>query len=628
MSGPTGRRALRMTKETFLAVVIAVITALQPQISAAQRTIPHPLPSHPGNIFVAGEEVSVPLSSATNDAWRLIDYEGKSVSEGRSADGKAALGKLPAGYYEIRSGAEGKTARVSLGVLEPLRAPTPMDSPIGMDVAMSWCFPKEQMENVANLCTLAGMNRVRDRLLWEQMEPKRGEFAPPNQYDYALDIQRKVGLQVLQVSHVSAAWANPDVTHFPPDLRDIHDFYRELAARWRGRIEAIEPWNEADLDVFGGHTGSEMASLQKAAYLGLKAGNSNVIACENVFAIRRAATLSDFNNNEAWPYFDTFNLHHYEPLQHYPSLYADFRAVSAGKPLWVSECSVLIHWSGDDKLKELSDDDARLQSDRLTKTYTLGIYQGAVAIFYFMLPHYVEGPKQYGILRPDLTPRPAYVAAAAAGRLLAGARPLGRIEVGKKAGQAYCFSAEPDGKPADVLVIWSKDEQDFELPAEPRACFDHLGRTKSVTGKTIKIGSAPVYAVLEKGTHGPLISPPTAAPLLTGNADPLVLQALLPKAEILLDKSAYRMEGGKKVVPVFLYNFGTEKARGRLNTKVPEGWKAEVQPEAEIGPGERKEIALEVSYTGEKKPAQADIRVRGDFGLNGHPVLAFRMVNQ
>ena len=36
--------------------------------------------------------------------------------------------------------------------------------------------------------------------------------------------------------------------------------------------------------------------------------------------------LADFNDNEAWPYFDTFNLHHYEPLQNYPKLYADFRA--------------------------------------------------------------------------------------------------------------------------------------------------------------------------------------------------------------------------------------------------------------------------------------------------------------
>ena len=44
-------------------------------------------------------------------------------------------------------------------------------------------------------------------------------------------------------------------------------------------------------------------------------------------------TLLDLNENAAWPYFDTFNLHHYDGFDRYPRLYADFRAVSAGKPL-------------------------------------------------------------------------------------------------------------------------------------------------------------------------------------------------------------------------------------------------------------------------------------------------------
>ena len=63
-----------------------------------------------------------------------------------------------------------------------------------------------------------------------------------------------------------------------------------------------------------------------------------------------------------------------------------------------------------------------------TMTYALAIHEGAQAVFYFMLPHYVEGQTQFGVLRPDLTPRPAFVALAAAGRLLADAKPLGQVE--------------------------------------------------------------------------------------------------------------------------------------------------------------------------------------------------------
>ena len=86
-------------------------------------------------------------------------------------------------------------------------------------------------------------------------------------------IQHESGLKILQVNHISPPWAAKDPTHFPDDLRDVYNFYRGLAKRWNGLADAIEPWNEPDLDIFGGHTGCEIASFQKAAFLGLKAGD-------------------------------------------------------------------------------------------------------------------------------------------------------------------------------------------------------------------------------------------------------------------------------------------------------------------------------------------------------------------
>jgi hypothetical protein len=411
--------------------------------------------------------------------------------------------------------------------------------------------------------------------------------------------------------------------HFPLDLRDIYAFYKEMAHRWQGQVEAFEPWNEADIKEFGGHTGSEMATLQKAAYLGLKAGNSNVIACLNVFAIRRKATLSDFGANEAWPYFDTFNLHHYEPLQNYPQLYADFRAVSAGKPLWVTECSVHVKWQGDERLKELSQEDLRLQSERVTKTYVLGLHQGAEAVFYFMLPHYSEGQVQFGLLRPDLTPRPGFLALAAVGRLLADAKPLGDVALSNHAGQAYFFRALPDGQPADVVVVWAKGEASFELPATPLACYDHLGRSRPITGKVLTVGPAPLYAVLAKGAHPALVPPPKPAKLLPGEPGALVLQALLPEEKIVLERSAYKIPGGRtSTIPVFLYNFGAKKAQGRLSLTVPEGWKGELPREVEVAPGERKELTLNLACPRTDGWSEASIRIAGDFGVDGRAMLA------
>jgi len=626
-------------KQCIVAAVLAALIWAGALAGAGAETwnIPHPLPSHTGNIFLAGERVTVPAPpGGDGDTWRAVDYEGRVVAQGRVGAGPVELGFLPVGYYEVLRYAGQVTNRLSLGVIEGLRAPTPLTSPIGIDVAMAWFYPKDKMAGVANLCALAGMNRVRDRLSWPDLEPRRGEFAATNRYDWSARAQSVAGLQVLQVGHRSPEWANPDGKRFPLDLRDTYNFHRELAQRWRGQVVAFEPWNEADIPMFGGHTGSEMASLQKAAYLGLKAGNPEVIACLNVFAGHRQATLRDFRENEAWPYFDTFNLHHYEAFDAYPTLYADFRAVSAGRPLWVTECSVPVKWHGDERLQEPTDEDLRVQSERVTMTYACAIHEGPEAVFYFLLPHYVEGQTQFGVVRADLTPRPAYVALAAVGRLLADARPLGRVKTGNDAIRAYLFRARPEGRRADVLVAWSTGDMQFELRRPPKACFDHLGRACATPGRVLKLGRAPLFVVLGSGTHLPLIPPAKAPARLPGKPSPVVMQALLPQDRIHGQKSAYKIPAGQATtIPICLYNFGAKPARGQLSIAlsfesayptVHELWGVEFPKETEIAPGDRKELALRLSGVSTKSTEAATIRITGEFGSAGRPVLSLHLL--
>ena len=610
-------------KKMLLRLVLGALLGggFSSQAGEAGRDIPRALAWHPGNVFVAGETVSVAAPPGEGETWQAVDYEGKTVAQGPVKEGRAEVGPLGVGYYEVGRG----TGRVSVGVLARLRAPTPLDSPIGADVAMAWLVSPEQRESVASLCALAGLNRVRDRMDWAEMEPRRGDFAPANRYDESVRLQAAAGLQVLQVCHRSPAWANPNNKRFPLDLRDTYALHRALARRWQTEVAAFEPWNEADIDEFGGHTGSEMASLQKAAWLGVKAGNPKATSCLNVFALHRRTTLEDLQDNEAWACFDTFNLHHYEPFSGYPSLYADFRAVSAGRPLWVTECSLPVKWRGDARLQEPSPEDLRLQSRRAPITYALAVHEGAEAVFYFILPHFVEGQTQFGVLRKDLTPRPAFLALAAAGRLLASARPLGRLQAEDPAVQAYLFDAKPDGQSAKVLVAWSDEERSLELPQAPEAIFDHLGRAQNASAGMLKLGAAPQFIVLGGGTPLPLpLTPPAARPaLLPGLPSPVVLQAVLPETSIVLAESAYRITAGQPArIPIFLYNFGDQPARGRLAAAVPETWRAELPLEEEISPGERKELSLRL--TGAPGARIAKVRITGEFGPAGAAVLSLR----
>ena len=600
-------------------------TVLWSAESSAAREIPRPLPHRPGNVFLAGEEISVPLSES-NSGWRLSDYEGHTLGEVTSSQGRATLGQLPVGCYRLDQ--PGGSNWISVGVVGPLRAPTPNDSPVALDVAMSWFYDKKQMDAVANLCALAGVNWVRDRLTWAELEPAKGAFAASTRYDASARVQSRAGLRVLQVIHLSPHWANPNSQRFPLDLRDGFRFYEAMARRWRAEVQAFEPWNEADIPMFGGHTGSEMATLQKAAYLGLKAGNPKMIACMNVFALHNPLQLEDFHANAAWPYFDTFNLHHYAPFDEYPQLYGEFRAVAAGKPLWVSECALPVKWSGDDKLKEPTDADLRVQSERVAKTFASSLHEGATATFYFLLPHYVEGQTQFGILRPDLTPRPAYVALAAVGRFLAHATPLGRLQTTNQSIRAFLFRAQPDGLDRDVLVAWAtKADATLTLPVRPEQVFDHLGRDRQPQ-EVVTLSTAPLFLLLptESNRLLALSPPPQNAPFLSGHASPVVLQALWPENKLDLKQSAYRISTNKtETIPVFAYNFGPETVHGSFRLEQPTSGVVFTK-EVELAPLERKELALTVDPRTDGSISPLVVRIVGNFSSAGQPVLSLRLL--
>jgi hypothetical protein len=277
-----------------------------------------------------------------------------------------------------------------------------------------------------------------------------------------------------------------------------------------------------------------------------------------------------------------------------------------------------------------------VQSERVTMTYACAIDEGPEAVLYFVLPHCVEGQTQFGVLRRDLTPRPAFVALAAAGRLLADAKPLGRLKTGSDSIHAFLFRAKPDGQRAEVLVAWSKSQVAFELPKPPRACFNHLGRAQGVTGRVLELGRAPLFVVLASGTRLALIPPPEPPKLESGKPSSVVLQAVLPEETIVLEKSAYKLPAGQTTtIPIFLYNFGGKPARGRLSTSmrfkptrpiIPDPWGGEFPREVQVAPGERKELALRLTNVNTNGVDAASIRITGEFGGAGKPVLSLNLV--
>ncbi|MBN1396221.1 MAG: hypothetical protein JW959_14455 [Pirellulales bacterium] len=605
--------------------------AAVPFASTAERTIPEPLPDHPGNIFLAGEEIEITLPDGT-EAWLVTDYDGKVVGQGKGG-GRIRLGRLPQGYYDVQreGGGENNRRPISIGVLARLKAPTPETSPVACDVGMAWSYPEEKMRAAANLCTLAGLNWVRDRCRWKELEPERAKFAERGRYDESAEAQTAAGLKVLQVNHNAPpwTWSEGHRGRFPADLRDAYKFYRHVAERWRGTVPAIEPWNEADAWDFGNHTGSEIATMQKASYLGLKAGNPKVIAAQNAFCANRCpTTLGDFHANRAWPYFDTFNYHTYDPFFNYPGMGAAFRAVSAGRPMWLTEVNKPVPIDVNDKYHEPSRENLRVQAERVIVIYVLSFHEGADMTFYFYLPDF-GNDLQFGLLRSDFTPRPGYLALAAVGRLLADARPLGRLKNDDKTFHAYAFRAKPDGQTRTVLAAWKeKEPMKWKLPAEPIAAYDHLGRETEKSDAVVLSGSPTFWVLPEDAAEQLDLDPPPKKPeWLDGKPSPVVLQGLLPKERVDLDKSAYHIAKGKKErVPIFVYNFGDRLADVQLTLKGAENWKPTLaQKTIRIAGGERIELGLSLDVPDAAKEIET-FAVEADCGPAGEAVLSMRFL--
>jgi len=117
--------------------------------------------------------------------------------------------------------------------------------------------------------------------------------------------------------------------------------------------------------------------------------------------------------------------------------------------------------------------------------------------------------------------------------------------------------------------------------------------------------------------------------MLKGKPSVVVLQALWPADKIDLALSAYRVRWEIPVqIPVFAYNFGSKAVRGQLHATAPDGWTVQFPDALALAPQERRELTLiaEAAATPAKLPFS--VRVRGDFGPAGNPVLSLRLVEE
>lgn len=625
---------------------------------APERAVAIPEPGHPGNVFLADEEVL--LRAPAGVTWRALNERGEVLGEGNLSPSEgslmASLGRLQIGWYKVEflAGDQSCAGWTTAAVLARPVAPVPEDSPVCVDAALSWLSEDAaERTHVARLAGLAGVNWIRDRIHWRELQTGPEVFSSETKYDTTARMQSQAGLKVLQVFHTLPRWvveSAPDQDPRCPDLRQVYAFCKGMAARFSGSVSAWEPWNEGNAGNFGGWTINELCSLQKAAFLGFKSGDPAVTVGWNPLGgINTPSLVRGILANDTWPYYDTYNIHSYDWPHAYESLWNPAREGACGRPIWVTECDRGIEAEKDSAAADLSPENDRRKAELIAQEYASSLCAGATRHFHFVMGHYTEGHTQFGLLRRDLTPRPSYAALAAVGRFLAGATCLGRWDIACEPNTyVLVFRGKPDGVQHDVIVAWAEEQADWpqrgrakvswSLPenVHVESAFDYLGRPLPEACPK-ELQSAPVFLVLPAGEGAKFtLFKPSASPYRDDAPSPVVLQLQWPGVRILPHKDGWTDEHDYHVTPdaetelrVYAYNFGSTAVKGGFSDfQVPSGWTLTPErPELEVLPMERKLLTMRL-HPG-KNPAPDPvgdwIRLRGDFGEAGRPALAFRV---
>lgn len=547
----------------------------------------------PGNLLAYGADAVITAKGADAAvAWRVTDFEGNQAASGTCApvNGSATITipGLDRGYYEITCKAGESEAILAFGVVTDHSAQDPPDTRLNVDGATAWLEGAGRHDQLAKMLRIIGMGWVRERYSWGATEPEAGKvnYRPGGRdYDRVADVFTAEGVRVYQIFHDSPGWTRPDSgeSRNPRDLRDVYRFAKRTAEHYKGAVAAWEVWNEPDIG-FWPDLGDTFAGLQKAAYLGFKAGDPDLPVLLGSFC--RGYSAFDENLFEAGiaGYFDIFNWHIYAPPDRYaPTLDGYLKMLEryqcADRPVWLTEAGIRL--DANEPGGELNADSEARQARFIAPSFASSLAAGTDKHFFFVYPYYLENGVQFGALRKDLSPRPGFIAIAAAVDILGDARYLGRYDFGPDTHNVWGLGFDRgDGA---VLVVWADKDTPVQVNTGMRSVTvaDLLGRRRQAQtdGGTLSItaGQSPVYILgcgdeMLAGLRGVVRDPgnlPETSP------DPLVVrgQALLES----LDKGANAyMIAEPFTYQVELCNLSeTDDVRGQARFELPEGWTAD-----------------------------------------------------
>lgn len=466
-----------------------------------------------GNLFVGSGQPSTAtasfiLTSTGSVTFSCVDYWG--VSRTGTLSGNNLMFKnLPPGWYWMTvTDSAPSTASTAFGVVAPVALSS--TSRVAADAASAWLVSTNNWTAFATIVKNAGISRVRNRISWTETEPTQGAINW-GRYVASMESFRTQGVKVSVMFSDSPSWARAAgsaTTSSPVNLTNVYNWTKAAATQFASSVDAWEAWNEEDYIGFWTDGPDRFAGLQKAAYLGFKAGNPNATVLSGALCGYPPlyGTGSQYESG-VMNYADRFNWHIYvtsgmTPTRHQDSYIAHRRMQDRysipQRASWVSEAGIILPAEADGNLSSANQ---KIQARFALTSIARALAAGNEKNFFFVLPYYKEGSYQYGCMYQSLTPYPALVALSAASKRLGDSTYYGQYYGYSTPSniEARLFSRASGG---DIMALWNKNStgtSSVTIPVNVSAVTvaDLFGAETSATASgnlvTLQIGQDPIY---------------------------------------------------------------------------------------------------------------------------------------
>ncbi|HAZ62902.1 MAG TPA: hypothetical protein DCZ72_04745 [Armatimonadetes bacterium] len=337
--------------------------------------------------------------------------------------------------------------------------PAEPDSPWGMGVYL-YRYPGNEaglaeMDQAAALAAAAGVRWTREEFQWHRIEPREGEY-DWTFYDAMVDTAGRHGLSIYGLLCYWTPWS---ASYTREGVDEYTRWVRAVVTRYRDRIKHWEIWNEPNIFFWSGP--KELYPVMLAeSYAAIKEVDPEA----RVLGISTAGIDLAFINQvmASGAPFDDLTVHPYRGALDEAAFVAELRAAAEaveGRPVWITEMG----WP----TQYLGGVDETEQARLLARCYLSAVGSGAVTSMSWynyrndgVDPFYNE--TNFGVIRRDFSPKPAYQALRTVCTTLAGARDGAELDLGP-GWLAYRYQTTAGA----AVALWSQQTTLVRLAAAP-----------------------------------------------------------------------------------------------------------------------------------------------------------------